>query len=285
MQSNVGVIFSVVIRNKITTCSKYLISLEKYGEKVRTHFNDYKKANNGVSRKRNFSHTRTCDDNIIAFIKKTNTTDKLSKVLIEGMDKVKEQDERGAMLINTKSKENEKKQSKKSTKNEKGGISNRAEIQEEDTVSKKDDSITTSPSEKSESSSEVIRRAWDELSLIPEFPECIPATDYEKRVTFNTLGKAEIELAEVDKWKNRNWNILPVLVQKSEGLEYKALKKIVRKIEIEKEKEKLRDNKYSILGEDDDEDEESDTESEGTDHPKHSESLPQNEKSGKGQGV
>ena len=189
------------------------------------------------------------------------------------------------MLIKTKAKENETTQSNKSTNNEKGGNSKQTERQEEESVSEKDDSITTRPSEKSESSSEVIRRAWDELSLTPEYPECTPATEYEKRVTFNTLGKAGIELAKVERWKNRNWNIMPVLVQKSGGLEYKALKKIVRKIEIEKEKEKLRDNKYSILGEDDDEDKESETESEGTDHPNPSESLPQNGKSGKGQGV
>ena len=44
--------------------------LETYGEKVRVHFNDYKQANNGFPRKRTFSSTKTCDDDIIAFIKK-----------------------------------------------------------------------------------------------------------------------------------------------------------------------------------------------------------------------
>ena len=47
--------------------------------------------------------------------------------------------------------------------------------------------------------------------------------------------------------------------------------------------EKLKDNKFSILGEEDEDEDSSDTESEGTSHPNNEESLPQED--GKGRGV
>ena len=274
-------------REKMNGLRAYL--LEKYGNSVREHFSDFQRAN-GIPRKRNYTDTKTCNNMIKEYIKRTNTNDKLSKVLIEGMEKVKdrqEKDDRGAMLINTKDNGRENDKAKNKIVTEARSVENKEnkENKEKEVVvlDHSDGSISTKDSGNTDNSSEIFRKAWDEISLAAEYKQCIEATDNEKRITFNTLDAADIELEELDRWKNRNWQLIPGIIERSGGREYKALKKIVHKIEVEKERERLKENKFSILGEESDEEE--DTESKGTDHPNNVESLPQGNKDGKGQGV
>ena len=270
-------------KEKLKNLREYLIG--KYGEKVKEHFDDYQNENGTPIKKRSYSHVRGLNNEIKEFIKKTNTKDKLSRVLIEGMEKVKErheEDKRGAMLVKTKNTEEEKNsklaEKEKEVENEESTIGSKEKRKKGD----EEESLTTNNSSDNDNDSEVLRRAWDEISLAAGYPDCIQATEYEQRVTINTLGSSDITLEELEEWKNRNSELIPELIGRSSGREYKALKKIVNKILLEREREKLKDNKFSILGEVDEDDDSSDSESEGTSHPKNEESLPQEHGKGRG---
>ena len=189
-------------------------------------------------------------------------------------------------MINTGKKTNDKEKNSTSSKEEEPDTekkeTNRNNEKEE---SDEEDSISTKSSNDEDDDSEILRKAWDEITLVTEDIDCIRATEYERKVTINTLSSSNIQLDELVTWKNRNPTKIPDLIQRSNGREYKALKKIVNLILDERERERLKENRFSILGEEDEDDESSEEESEGTSHPRTEESLPQDEKDGKGRGA
>ena len=56
----------------------------------------------------------------------------------------------------------------------------------------------------SEAQSYMQQKAWDEISIMGEYNECIPATTEEKRKVINTLKKFKIDLADIENGKIRS---------------------------------------------------------------------------------
>ena len=186
-------------KEKLKNLREYLIG--KYGEQVKEHFDDHQNENGASSKKRSYSHVRGLNKEKKEFIKKTNTKDKLSRVLIEGMEKVKErheEDKRGAMLVKTKETESVKKTKPTVNEKEMENEDNTTRSKETGKRGNEEDSLSTNNSSEKDTDSEILRRAWDEVTLTVDYPGCIHATEYERRVTINTLGSSDIKLEELD---------------------------------------------------------------------------------------
>ena len=76
-----------------------------------------------------------------------------------------------------------------------------------------------------------------------EYNNCTPATTDERRKVFNTLDKLNIELSEMEQWKNREWVTLEKIVIECKLKEYSIMKRIVGAIDIERDKANLDTNK------------------------------------------
>ena len=99
-----------------------------------------------------------------------------------------------------------------------------------------------SPSDKvsivSEGDSFVQENIWNEISLTVEHEQAVPASKDESRKVQNTLQKYKIELSDIEKWKNKNWEKIETLLSECNQSEYKVMKRMVEAIRLEKEKER-----------------------------------------------
>ena len=85
-------------------------------------------------------------------------------------------------------------------------------------------------------------KVWDEISIAGEFTEWEAATQDERRKVMNTLEKYNIELCEIEQWKNKQWIILAQIVKECRQREYSVMKRIVEAIKKEREEESNKEN-------------------------------------------
>ena len=207
--------------------------LKKYGAKVRGHFYGAQLETGQpiATRKRNFTVANNdYDDEIEKFIEKSNTTDKLSIVLIEGMEQLKENEKKQkekpkAMVIEIPDDEEEDANSTRSNGTE---------------TKEKEDSTTSSEESgsKDESSAEsdyIDYTIWERISLKEEYKECIEATEKQKRKAMTTIGRKRITIDDIDRWKNKYWIEMNVMMKECENKEYSVMKRIVNSILQERE--------------------------------------------------
>ena len=247
--------------------------LKKYGSDVRKHFREvYRNSNeNEQQRKRNYMTAYSdWDDEMGNFIKRSSGNDMLSKVLIEGMEKLHETENRGAIVFNQLEKKNRTNEKEDKGNNE--GNSSPDEKRDIIEIQSSHEDESDNESDSTLSNGEVIKKAWEEMSFKGEYEKCIPATENQKRITFNTLDEKGLTFHDVERWKNKNWVKIPAILHKCENSKYEALKKIVRELM----KERLKDENEKQ--------EHTETErTQRTNHPETSKSLP--EEMGEGQGV
>ena len=132
------------------------------------------------------------------------------------------------------------------------------------------------------------QKAWDEISIAGEYHNCIQATADERRKVFNTLDKLNIELAEAEQWKNREWTKLESIVQEYRQKEYSIMKRIVGAISSERESKIGNNNKEKekvISKLNNEKHNGKHANNQWTSHPPSSESLPQKNNESKGQGA
>ena len=215
---------------------------QKYGAQVEAHFKEKNDGNRRWygSQKRNYSRAMNdWDDELKLFITKTSNDDKLSKILIEGMEQLDSKRsvegtyEAMQIIIPEKPTEDEK---KSTTNNEPTKQREIIEIDQESTNQNTVGNSIGNLTELSDNNSYVQTRAWNEIALSTEF-NCIPATEYEKRKTMNKLSEEGIEMAEIDRWKNKNWNKMDYILERCENNEYNAMKRIVYTILAERRME------------------------------------------------
>ena len=134
--------------------------------------------------------------------------------------------------------------------------------------------------ELSEDDSYMKLRAWDEISIVGEFPESIGVTKDEKRKVTNTLDRYKIELCDIEQWKNKHWIKLEQLVKECEAKEYSVMKRIVDAVKKEREQqskdEQLDDNNNQN---------EAITPNQGNGHPNSNKSPPQDMSESAGRGA
>ena len=196
----------------------YLI--KTYGNDARNHFagakNDKKIA---IPRKRNFTLFNTdWDDNIGKFIKQTDNTDKLSKVLIEGMEMIldpqnmnyqNKNDKEGALVFNEAPKHKEEETKTKDTKEPKEvekkitNINRKLEKKDIIVIDDEDEQRQVQENAQSEAINQggkyLEQKEWYDIALGGEYERCIVATDDETRKTLiNTLRKYKIHRCRND---------------------------------------------------------------------------------------
>ena len=228
--------------------------IKKYGNNVRNHFIDstYKneKTWKTMPQKRHINKINDWDDDVENFLQDTNTDDKISKVLIEGMEQLVQQEnkyngEKGDNKGN-KQQAQEKKEKEKNVEEEREVIevdkesdkNEKNEKNEKNKVRNDTDTVT----ELSECDSYIQQKAWDEISIMGEYNSCVQAISDERRKVFNTLDKMKIELAEVEQWKNREWTQLKSIVRECNQKEYSIMKRIVGAITLERDKNATSNN-------------------------------------------
>ena len=200
-----------------------------YGKEVRQHFHGVPMGSEEAPtiRKRNFTMVHDeCDKEIELFMQRNTTSDKLSKVLIEGMEQLKEMDNKDtgnapAMLIVTPGNEEEKQQKEKEV----------IEIDQDESLTSEEES------KKSDSTDEtyIPTSEWDKIELAKDFEQCVPASMREIRRALNTIGGKHITIDEVVSWKRNSPDELQQMVDECEGKEYSVMKRIVHAIETMKE--------------------------------------------------
>ena len=235
----------------------YLI--KTYGNDARNHFagakNDKKIA---IPRKRNFTLFNTdWDDDIGKFIKQTDNTDKLSKVLIEGMEMIldpqnmnyqNKNDKEGALVFNEAPKHKEEETKTKDTKEPKEvekkitNINRKLEKKDIIVIDDEDEQRQVQENAQSEAINQggkyLEQKEWYDIALGGEYERCIVATDDEKRKTLNTLRKYKIDVGMIEQWKNKNWTKILPLLEECRWKEYSMMKRIVEEIKEQQEGQK-----------------------------------------------
>ena len=235
----------------------YLI--KTYGNDARNHFagakNDKKIA---IPRKRNFTLFNTdWDDDIGKFIKQTDNTDKLSKVLIEGMEMIldpqnmnyqNKNDKEGALVFNEAPKHKEEETKTKDTKEPKEvekkitNINRKLEKKDIIVIDDEDEQRQVQENAQSEAINQggkyLEQKEWYDIALGGEYERCIVATDDEKRKTRNTLRKYKIDVGMIEQWKNKNWTKILPLLEECRWKEYSMMKRIVEEIKEQQEGQK-----------------------------------------------
>ena len=220
--------------------------IKEYGNNVRNHFAGAKMENttNVVPRKRNFTLFNTdWDDDISNFIKQSDNTDKLSKVLIEGMEMITNpqgvNDNKGAIIFNepvkedsegkhdSKKKENEKNDNGDKTSKEK--TTEKEVIVIDDELGTQQESITNTD-EANKGDEYLNTKEWDDIAFGSEYEKCILATSDEKRKTLNTLERYNIDIHMIEQWKNANWDKMEQLLKECKWKEYSSMKRMVEDI-------------------------------------------------------
>ena len=235
--------------------------IKQYGSGIRNHFTDamnYETRTWSVmpsKRKRNTVESNW-DDDVGNFLDEINTADKLSKVLIEGMEQLQHHEQNDqARKDPCQNEPNKKNESNKNQQNEQKGEQNeedkeemQSENKENEIISINSESSASSNSkskdtltETSDTDSYIQHSAWDEISVVGEFENCVPASQDEKRKVFNTLEKHCIYLVDIEKWKNKEWVMLGQIVEECKKKEYSVMKRIVTAI-VEERKSEQRSN-------------------------------------------
>ena len=240
-----------VARSRVNEATSILRGLKnhlikEYGNNVRNHFAGAKMENttNVVPRKRNFTLFNTdWDDDISNFIKQSDNTDKLSKVLIEGMEMITNpqgvNDNKGAIIFNepvkedsegkhdSKKKENEKNDNGDKTSKEK--TTEKEVIVIDDELGTQQESITNTD-EANKGDEYLNTKEWDDIAFGSEYEKCILATSDEKRKTLNTLERYNIDIHMIEQWKNANWDKMEQLLKECKWKEYSSMKRMVEDI-------------------------------------------------------
>ena len=228
--------------------------VKEYGNQVRVHFIDANTEKNWtvVPTKRKLPEkNEDWDDDLDCFLRKTNNADKLSMVLIEGMEKLipqgndrneakalqgkKEDKVKDSVVKNSESKKALPEKKNDSEKTSDATLGNLASH----IPNGVDDDELTGISEGDESFIQQV--AWNEITLVNEYSKCKPASKEEMRKAINSFEWYKIEISEIDKWKRKNWEGLTRIMIECEYREYSAMKRILEEIRREKgsqEKEK-----------------------------------------------
>ena len=261
---------------------------KQYGYQVINHFSDQSQVKERTwkmmpMKRKYVIQTNEWDKDINDFFQNTSTDDKLSKILIEGMEKLTQQETNSngerAIVFNEPGEGTKETGGKEEAKEEQGEKEKEIiEIDETETEedTKEDDEMT----ELSEDDSYMKLRAWDEISIVGEFPESIGVTKDEKRKVTNTLDRYKIELCDIEQWKNKHWIKLEQLVKECEAKEYSVMKRIVDAVKKEREQqskdEQLDDNNNQN---------EAITPNQGNGHPNSNKSPPQDMSESAGRGA
>ena len=230
--------------------------MKKYGNEVRSHFiengNKEARAWKTTPMKRKLPEiTTNWDEDVEAFLDERNTEDKILRVLIEGMEQLTNKDQE-TQQKNTDQEPGNRKGKEVEDQKEATNKNGKTSTEEDDIIEIDSDDGTDEEmgsggvvTELSDSDSYIQHVAWDEISIVGEFNNCTPATQEQRRKVFNTLHKQEIELADIEKWKNKEWVKLGTIVEESNHKEYSVMKRIVQAIREDKEKNEKKDARTS----------------------------------------
>ena len=221
------------------------VLLKDHGPKVRELFLGAQHGNSQMvmTRKRNFTVANNdYDDEIEMFIKKSTTKDKLSMVLIEGMEKLKDDEEKmkdtpKAMVIEIPDDSESEATSGKSKKSSSSKVNG--------------DSITSSNVDsdsdegKSIESIFIDKSEWDKIGLKDRYEGCISATERQVRKSLNTISEEHIDIAEVVKWQNENNEEMKRMMIECSNKEYSVMKRIVNEILKAKDKSEHQGKKHA----------------------------------------
>ena len=282
MQYEVAVASSLLdeARERLMGMNNYLLTT--YGEKARRHFlgAQYDDGNSYTMRKRNYSATTgECDDEIKQFVQRNTITDKISKVLIEGMQEMQMSKDKGGsekamLIVESEKKEKSKEPNQRGKKNEIIYIDH--DKSSTDSNKANEDEIT----DLSGDDSYVQQLDWDEISLAGEFVKCDPATPHEKKKALTTMSRRGIRLGDVEDWKNKHWLRIEKMIEKCEGNEYETIKAIVKEILAEKaEKREVKEKSNTDAStnnqvtQEPSNEKEANTTNTGVDYPTNDESL------------
>ena len=75
---------------------------------------------------------------------------------------------------------------------------------------------------------------WSDIQLTGEFQTVIPASKREIKKALTTIGRKKITLADIENWKNKFWNKIPMMIKNENNSEYEVLKSIEKEIIKEK---------------------------------------------------
>ena len=183
--------------------------IKTYGHEARNHFIDSRNERKWTrtTMKRNYTaYNDDWDEEVGEFIKNSNNKDKLSKVLIEGMELVMNQEketksdktrkiiEKEHIAPKDNQKEDENNNDKEEvTKNKENKVKNTQEMIEiDESETQKSMENHEDESTLSNANSYMKQKAWDEITIVGEYEKITPATKEEIRKVQNTLEKHKI---------------------------------------------------------------------------------------------
>ena len=165
-----------------------------------------------------YNNITESDKEIEELISVLEEEDPISKVLIEGMD----------LIINDE--------------NEKGINENILKLPEE--KMKEENNNRKKPNE--ENTMLNTRATWEEMTLIGEL-ECTPSSEKEKKKVRNTLKRLEIKIKEIENWKNTNWSQYDDILEKCNNKEYEIIKLIVESIIRDRDQEMNNNKEINVV--------------------------------------
>ena len=249
------------------------VLIHRFGQGVRKHFDDYNIHHTGSStrniRKGNYAR-ENYDEDVESYILSMTNNDQYTKVLIEGMDIVTQDEEK------EKGKGNESNQKKMmnnatSTKSrDKVHIMESVkECKEEDGTSDesndsfkstKEDEEEGSPREKNKKENDNDKgwddstwertkntAKWEEMTIMGEVEDMVPCNEKETEKVQNTIRRYNITTEEIEGWKNENWNKYDKMLDEVKRKEYDVMKKIVNDIRQNRLNEEEDDRENSVL--------------------------------------
>ena len=234
---------------------------KKYGDSVAVHFKD-PQSDVDYRPKYYAPETRSedYDEEMEDFILNMGDVDPYMKVLIEGMnlvDKDKENESNlESLVINLPEEDLERieKETQQAieTSNKKKGI-NQQQSNIENNSNRNESNVKEegkSPPEvtqEEDSASSGEHTTWEEMSIVQEVDDVIPATPYEVKKIKGTIQGNSITTNEIETWKNKNWENYEKILEKVNRKEYEVMRILVQSILDTRAEKKDRETELEFL--------------------------------------
>ena len=116
-----------------------------------------------------------------------------------------------------------------------------------DTNSNEENSEDGTSEKKDTSVANEEKTTWEEMTLVNEIEDIIPATQTEIKKVKNTIESQNLSTTEIENWKNNNWEKYDTILDQCQKREYEVMKVLVQCILDDREQKKMNETECSVI--------------------------------------